>query len=171
MSERQKSRSRVSSTGSSAIPQIEVQAPPRVSTTKRVPRDTGFPEPFHSGPNTTLPHPDADLSPHATLSCEDVSAERLLKTHRLSFLKKNRRTVSHGTLDPHTQALHSIVSNPALTADGGKNPSTTSLVLSRDGEDSVHSGSKKGDDDTPPTSPDVSEHRRKSGLFRRWKRK
>ncbi|KAG6009026.1 hypothetical protein E4U21_003357 [Claviceps maximensis] len=176
MSERQHSRSR-RDTGSSTIPQIEIQAPSsRVSTTKSLPRDTGFPETFDKG--TTLPHPDADLSPNATLSSDDVSTERILKRHRLSFLKKNKkRTVSHGTLDPHSEALRSgvslsrIVSSDENSQDSASlraGGSSSSLRLSRDGDDSLHSGPKKGDDDTPPTSPD--EHQRKPGLFNRWKR-
>ncbi|KAK2594407.1 hypothetical protein QQS21_007913 [Conoideocrella luteorostrata] len=163
-------------TESSSIPQIEIMSPARKTSTKREPRDTGFPEPFHNGPNTTLPHPDADLSPNATLSYEDVSAERMMKRHRLSFLKKNKRAVSHGVIDPQSEALHSMLSLSMFSTDMGDkhsqqfiNMSTTSLRLSKDGGDSVHSSSKK-DEDTPPTSPDVSEHRRKSGIFNRWKR-
>ncbi|KAG6131314.1 hypothetical protein E4U38_004012 [Claviceps purpurea] len=204
MSVRQ-SRSRVSSR-SSTIPQIEIQAP-RTSTSKRVPRDTGFPEPFHKGKmcmisavdvdmysrfvqvsysqpprivsNTTLPHPDADLSPNATLSSDDVSPERVLKRNRLSFLKKNnKRTVSHGTLDPHSEALHSIVSLSTMSVAGAEkkhsrsdgDSSTPSIWLAKDGDDSVHSGSKKGEDETPPTSPDMSEKQRKSRKFYKWKR-
>ncbi|KAG5918243.1 hypothetical protein E4U61_001957 [Claviceps capensis] len=203
MSVRQ-SRSRVSSR-SSTIPQIEIQAP-RTSTSKRVPRDTGFPEPFHKGKmrmisavdvemysrdlykflqpprivsNTTLPHPDADLSPNATLSSDDVSPERVLKRNRLSFLKKNnKRTVSHGTLDPHSEALHSIVSLSTMSVAGAEkkqsrsdgDSSTPSIWLAKDGDDSVNSVSKKGEDETPPTSPDMSEKQRKSRKFYKWKR-
>ncbi|KAG5975387.1 hypothetical protein E4U55_007731 [Claviceps digitariae] len=180
MFERQ-SRSRTN-TASSTIPQIEVQAPlPRGSSKRAVPRDTGFPEPFDKARNTTLPHPDADLSPNATLSSDDVSTERTMKRDRLSFLKKNnKRTVSHGTLDPLAEALRSNASVSKVAAVGVKNQysdpfhhverSSSSLRLSRDEDDSLHSSSKKGEDDTPPTSPDVSDHRRKSGIFNRWKR-
>ncbi|KAG6105032.1 hypothetical protein E4U13_008101 [Claviceps humidiphila] len=176
MSVRQ-SRSRVSSR-SSTVPQIEIQAP-RTSTSKRVPRDTGFPEPFHKVSNTTLPHPDADLSPNATLSSDDVSPERVLKRNRLSFLKKNnKRTVSHGTLDPHSEALHSIVCLSTMAVAGAEkkhsrsdaDSSTPSIWLAKDGDSSVHSGSKKGEDETPPTSPDMSEKQRKPRVFYKWKR-
>ncbi|KAG5933612.1 hypothetical protein E4U53_000934 [Claviceps sorghi] len=179
MSERQQSRSRVN-TGSSSVPQIEIQPPPRRPTTQKGPRDTGFPEPLDKDRNTTLPHPDADLSPSASLSSDDVSTPRTMKRDRLAFLKKSsKRTLSHGTLHPRSDALHSRVPPSTVIADGEKSQnqrpfhadrSSTSLRLSKDGEDSVHSGSKKAEDDTPPTSPDVSEHRRKSGLFNRWKR-
>ncbi|KZZ91053.1 hypothetical protein AAL_06794 [Moelleriella libera RCEF 2490] len=159
-------------------------SPQHAESTKRQSRDTGFPEPFHSGPNTTLPHPEADLSPNATLSYEDVSAERILKRHRLSFLRKNKRTVSHGTIDPQAEAFNSIVSLSMFDVDAAQksqqrtgDASSSSLRLSKDGVDSVHSGSKKYDDETPPTSPDVAEHGRGSehhgrvsGVFKRWKR-
>ncbi|KAG5969709.1 hypothetical protein E4U58_001141 [Claviceps cyperi] len=176
MSVRQ-SRSRVSSR-SSTIPQIEIQVP-RTSTSKRVPRDTGFPEPFHKVSNTTLPHPDADLSPNATLSSDDLSPERVLKQNRLSFLKKNnKRIVSHGTLDPQSEALHSILSLSTISVAGAEkkhshfdgDSSTPSIWLAKDGDSSVHSGSKKGEDETPPTSPDMSEKQRKSRMFYKWKR-
>ncbi|KAG5991682.1 hypothetical protein E4U54_003846 [Claviceps lovelessii] len=101
-----------------------------------------------------------------------------MKRDRLSFLKKSsKRTVSRGTLDRHSETLRSGVSLSKVAADGGKdqnpdpfhsNESSTSLRLSKDEDDSVHSSSKKGEDETPPTSPD--EHHRKSGLFNRWKR-
>ncbi|OAQ70634.1 hypothetical protein VFPPC_13387 [Pochonia chlamydosporia 170] len=163
-------------TETSSIPQIEVMSPPRDRKPKRVPRDTGFPEPFQSGPNTTLPHPDADLSPNAMLSYEDVSQDRMIKRHRLSFLKKHKRTVSHGVIKPETEAFNSMLSLSMLDFDGKhghqlRSVSTTSLRLSKDGGESIRSSSKReGDDDTPPTSPDVPEHRRKPGLFGRFKR-
>ncbi|KAH0600991.1 hypothetical protein MHUMG1_01992 [Metarhizium humberi] len=173
MAERQNTLQRIN-TETSSIPQIEVMSPPRVKKPKRIPRDTGFPEPFHSGPNTTLPHPDADLSPNAMLSYEDVCEERMIKRHKLSFLKKHKRTVSYGVINPQSEALSSIVSLSMLDLDGKNNnqlrsTSTTSLRLSKDGGESMRSSSKK-DEDTPPTSPDVAEHRRKSGLFSRFKR-
>ncbi|KAG5926256.1 hypothetical protein E4U42_003496 [Claviceps africana] len=184
MSERQQSRSRVN-TGSSSAPQIEIQGPPpRRAMREKEPRDTGFPEPLDKDRNTTLPHPDADLSPNASLSSDDVSTPRTIKRDRLAFLKKNnKRTVSHGTLPPRSEPLHGrpapAPSTVTAHAPGEKSQnhrlfhaggSSASLQLSKDGQESVRSGSKKAEDETPPTSPDVSEHRRKSGLFNRWKR-
>jgi hypothetical protein len=132
---------------------------------------------IYSGPNTTLPHPDADLSPNFILSYAGVSDERMMKKHRLSFLKKQRRTVSHGRINPLSEASNSNSNLSLLMSESEKkkmsplrNSSTISLRISKDGDESLRSGSKRDDDETPPTSPDVSEHPRKSGLFSRFKR-
>ncbi|POR32705.1 Uncharacterized protein TPAR_07121 [Tolypocladium paradoxum] len=158
------------------IPQIQVMSPPKARGTRREPRDTGFPEPFDEGRNTTLPHPDADLSPNATISHDDVAVDRALKRHRLSFLNKHKKTIAHGIISPQMEALQSVLSLSFMDADSAnKEPpklvsaSTSSLRLSKDGGESVRS--KRYDEDTPPTSPDVSEHRRKKGLLGRLRRK
>lgn len=132
------------------------------------------------GPNTTLPHPEADLSPNCTLSHDEVSVERaLLKRHRLSFLRRNKRGVTSGTLDPQEDAFRNILSLTMMDIDGHGsgssnfiNPSASSLRLSKDGNDSLRSTSKRddNDNDTPPTSPDGSEHHHKSGIFGKWRR-
>lgn len=52
-------------------------------------KNTGFPEPFSEDRNTTLPHPDADTSPNATIEAPDLD---LTRTHsRSSFLHRNGR--------------------------------------------------------------------------------
>ncbi|PNY28232.1 Uncharacterized protein TCAP_01831 [Tolypocladium capitatum] len=159
-----------------AIPQIQVMSPAKATRSRREPRDTGFPEPFDEGRTTTLPHPDADLSPNATISHDDVAVDRALKRHRLSFLNKHKKTITHGIINPQMEALQSVLSLSFMDTDSThKEPlklisaSTSSLRLSKDGGESVHS--KRYDEDTPPTSPDVSEHRRKKGLFGRLRRK
>ncbi|ESA42640.1 hypothetical protein GE21DRAFT_8081 [Neurospora crassa] len=77
------SRQRVSS--SSTIDDMSSLRP--CSSTSSRGRDTGFPEPFNGDRNTTLPHPEANLSPNATLGEEDISTERALMRARNSFLK------------------------------------------------------------------------------------
>ncbi|KHN94286.1 uncharacterized protein MAM_07815 [Metarhizium album ARSEF 1941] len=159
----------------SSIPQTGVVSPTRATKSKRVLRDTGFPEYFRNGPNTTLPHPEADLSPNAMLSYEDVSEERMIKRHWRSFLRKHKRTVSHGVINSQSEALNSSASLSTLDFDGNtakqlRSTSTTSIRLSKDGGESIRSGSKKYEEDTPPTSPDVAERRRKPRLFGRLKR-
>lgn len=160
-------------TETTSVPQIEVMSPPRTKT-KRVPRDTGFPEPL-IGPNTTLPHPDADLSPNAMISYADVSVERMIKRHKLPFLKKHKRTVSHGFINPLSESSSSNASMSVLDTDIKnayqlRSVSTNSLRFSKDGGESFRSMTKRDDDDTPPTSPDGSERQRKFGLFSRFKR-
>ncbi|KND88981.1 hypothetical protein TOPH_06512 [Tolypocladium ophioglossoides CBS 100239] len=159
-----------------AIPQIQVMPPSKATRSRREPRDTGFPEPFDEGRNTTLPHPEADLSPNATISHDDVAVDRALKRHRLSFLNKHKKTIAHGIISPQMEALQSVLSLSFMDTDSAhKEPpklisaSTSSLQLSKDGDESVRS--KRYDEDTPPTSPDGSEHFRKKGLFGRLRRK
>ncbi|KAJ5041331.1 uncharacterized protein L3040_005876 [Drepanopeziza brunnea f. sp. 'multigermtubi'] len=48
-----------------------IQDPPAQERNSRR-RDTGFPEPLSEDRNTTLPHPDADTSPNATIESTDV---------------------------------------------------------------------------------------------------
>lgn len=158
------------------IPQIQVMSPPKATRPRREPRDTGFPEPFDEGRNTTLPHPDADLSPNATISHDDVAVDRALKRHRLSFLNKHKKTIAHGIINPQMEALQSVLSLSFMDTDSANketpklvSASTSSLRLSKDGGESVRS--KRYDEDTPPTSPDVSEHRRKRGLLGKLRRK
>ncbi|PHH70118.1 hypothetical protein CDD82_7335 [Ophiocordyceps australis] len=177
--------------GSRVVPQINVlspsksnsstassQAKPKSKKPRRPIRDTGFPEPFDCGRTTTLPHPEADLSPNATISSHDVGVEHVLKRQRLSFLKKHHKNLSHGVITPQTEALHSVLSltftdTDAANKDSHKlvNTSTTSLRLSRDDGASLRSKRGDHDDDTPPTSPDLSEHRRSKGLLAKLRRK
>lgn len=58
--------------------------------------------------NTTLPHPEADISPDAVITQDDVTFTRKGRS-RHSFRQKNRRTISHGRLSHHMQAMHSDV--------------------------------------------------------------
>ncbi|KAK3308106.1 uncharacterized protein B0T15DRAFT_508615 [Chaetomium strumarium] len=48
-------------------------------------RDTGFPEPFCGCRNTSLPHPEANLSPDACITEEDVNPARALIRYRMTF--------------------------------------------------------------------------------------
>lgn len=57
--------------------------------------------------NTTLPHPDADLSPNASISADDIAIARVLSRQRRSFLAKHKRTVSHGMITPEMERTHS----------------------------------------------------------------
>jgi hypothetical protein len=71
-------------------------------------RDTGFPAPFCGSGNTTLPHPEADTSPNATITAEDISVSKVLVRSRRSLLaKNNRRTLSHGIITASMERLHS----------------------------------------------------------------
>lgn len=173
-------------------------SPPRTTTTKsrRQPRDTGFPEPFDEGMppsratrqlaspltprpgrTTTLPHPEADLSPNATISHEEIAVDRTLKRGRLFTRPRHWHAISHGVISPQVEALHSVMSLSTMRTDSFPreqpklmSASTSSLRLFKDSAESMRS-KRADDEDTPPTSPDVSEHRRKKGLLSRLRRK
>lgn len=52
-------------------------------------KDTGFPEPLSHDRNTTLPHPEADTSPYATLESTEVD---IYRSHsRLSIRRLHSR--------------------------------------------------------------------------------
>ena len=48
-------------------------------------RNTGFPDSFCGHRNTCRPHPDAIVSPHATITEDDIAVTRAIARHRLSF--------------------------------------------------------------------------------------
>lgn len=146
-------------------------------------RDTGFPESFCGSEslspsrslapqrltnlppidrNTSLPHPDADTSPNASISQDDIAVSRALSRHRRSFLVgKMRRNVSHGRITAEMEQMYSDVSvNPDLDASPTLLPSAQLATISDQrpssgGADSFHSTST-GDadhDDSAPKSP------------------
>ncbi|KAF7563033.1 hypothetical protein G7046_g1081 [Stylonectria norvegica] len=162
--------------GNKSTPRIQVMSmnPAVERRPRRKSRDTGFPEPFNDDRNTTLPHPDADLSPNACLCEEDINPDRCLtRTHR-SFLRKHshRHVLQHGKITPQAEALYSVVSlvNNTTDADTQKppSPSIVSSRLSKDGTDSIAS---RREEETPPTSPDVPSHHSKKHLLRKWRSK
>ncbi|KAI8669124.1 hypothetical protein NCS57_00726400 [Fusarium keratoplasticum] len=180
---------------SKSVPQIEIMAASPTTTTttttkpRREPRDTGFPEPFNDVRNTTLPHPDADLSPNACISQEDIDPNRALTRTRRSFLRKKRRTLNHGRITPTSEALYSVLSlvstdtgdnasikqaNPSMTSIrpsmSSIRPSMSSIRLSKDETESLASRNTRRDEETPPTSPDVPSYRSKKGFMRKWRK-
>ncbi|KAJ6436554.1 mutator-like element [Purpureocillium lavendulum] len=108
----------------------QVSSPPNnaKAVKMREPRDTGFPEPFHDRRNTTLPHPEADLSSDATISHEDVAGELALKRHRLSFLSKRKKTICHGFVNLQIEPLHSGVALPLIMGIGSAGREPPKLV-------------------------------------------
>jgi len=97
-------------------------------------RDTGFPESFcgrmlkpsppllftgradcHPERNTTLPHPEANLSPGVILTEDDISVRRAIARHRASFLADCKPTPSLSlgapiTIHPTTEYCSSPIS-------------------------------------------------------------
>ncbi|PKS07557.1 hypothetical protein jhhlp_006161 [Lomentospora prolificans] len=81
-------------------------SPASTTSSAKFRRDTGFPEPFCGDRNTTLPHPEANLSPDATLEADDIDPSKALRRSRRSFLAKNkyRKTLAHGKISPASYA-------------------------------------------------------------------
>ncbi|KAL2118304.1 hypothetical protein VTJ04DRAFT_7964 [Mycothermus thermophilus] len=86
-------------------------------------KSTGFPESFCGKGNTTLRHPEAIVSPDASISEEDISPARAVLRHRASFLHGggHSRSASACTLDSldmywTTSSASSIYSMPTRTA-------------------------------------------------------
>ncbi|KAL6810815.1 hypothetical protein GGI42DRAFT_349791 [Trichoderma sp. SZMC 28013] len=149
-------------------------------TTRRVDRDTGFPEPFDQLSNTTLPHPDADLSPNACISHDDLAGDHALKRKRLSFLHrhKGRRTLMQGIIGTQTELVSSVLSlslsrSSSSLQVGEAAPKLTSPSIasfqSKSGSESADSTKKE--DETPPSSPDSVGHSpKKTHRFSKWRR-
>jgi hypothetical protein len=155
------------------IPQISIMSPQTGALdgpthTRQKSRDTGFPEPFDNDRNTTLPHPDADLSPNASISQDDIAVDTVVKHRRRPF-NRHRRTVSHGYISPTTEAIQSTLALSMLDTSAGNysnynpsertnerpnTPSTWSARLSKDALDSANGSNP--DKDTPPSSPEAS---------------
>lgn len=121
-----------------------MSAPNSPTQARPASRDTGFPEPFNGDRNTTLPHPDANLSPNARISQDDIAVAKVLHRTRRSFMAKHKRTISHGFLDPQSEMMYSEVVDEAgeealleHDAEGSQSPSAGRP--SKDGADSLSS--------------------------------
>jgi len=67
--------------------------------------------------NTTLPHPEADLSPNASISQDDV-ADGDLAPPKWTFLSRRRRLIHHGMVDRQTNvALNGPLAPSSPDAD------------------------------------------------------
>lgn len=71
-----------------------------------------------TGRNTTRPHPEADLSPNATITSADIDASRT--THR-SFRKRRsryRHTLAHGKIDAASASSSELLRAPTSSSAG-----------------------------------------------------
>ncbi|MBE3048502.1 hypothetical protein IMZ48_39575 [Candidatus Bathyarchaeota archaeon] len=89
------------------------------------------------GRNTTLPHPDADLSPNASISAEDVDPSR---TNHRSFLSiRNRRyrhTLAHGKISdstPFSESLQRATTSASNGTGADEELSEMHVVMTPDG--------------------------------------
>lgn len=129
------------------------------------------------GYNTTLPHPDADLSPNAVISGDHLSLEGSMRRRRLSMLHKHRRTVSqssgnsNSSINTPSQALQSVLG--AIQSQlPGTSPAARPGSSAQDSIDEEPHHCEMEDDmrpesrDTIPSSP----HSSKRGLFHGWRK-
>ncbi|CAK7566965.1 MAG: hypothetical protein SEPTF4163_004922 [Sporothrix epigloea] len=131
--------------GIDAVMHSDPPKSPTLSTRSSRNHNTGFPVSFCGRGNTTWRHPDADTSPDACISSNDIAVDRLYSRSRRSFLqsKNKRTTVGYGKLtqadlDTHGE-LASIVEIPSR-AIGSKSSSFSSQnsQSSTDGVDSLN---------------------------------
>ncbi|KAL2071919.1 hypothetical protein VTL71DRAFT_13154 [Oculimacula yallundae] len=130
-------------------------------------KNTGFPEPLSEDRNTTLPHPDADTSPNATIEAPDVvrtqSRRSLLSRHHSSQSQKHHLIGAHPK-DLEKAGLYDNIQY----ADGSREEK--SLKDLQDGQGSGSSkGSSEGEslDGTFEKEGGFGEEKRKKGLFKK----
>ncbi|KAL7623303.1 hypothetical protein AAE478_006984 [Parahypoxylon ruwenzoriense] len=145
--------------------------------------DTGFPDAFAEC-TTSLRHPEANISPGACISAEDIDPSRTLQRTRRSFLaKKHKHTISHGVLaqypdqKPSNRSSVSILPAIDSAVDVGKvKRSDTNWSIGHSSKDGTESIDFSINGDSSPSSPIVpdeddlsSETRRGAKLFRKWR--
>ena len=77
---------------------------------------TGFP-PYFRKHTTSRRHPDAITTPGACITAEDVDPSKALSRTRHQFLKRHKRTVSHGKIEPESPSQHQGQSTAASAAE------------------------------------------------------
>ncbi|KAI1395232.1 hypothetical protein F4819DRAFT_501198 [Hypoxylon fuscum] len=158
------------------------------SSSRRTSRnyDTGFPEAFAER-TTSLRHPEANVSPGACISAEDIDPSKTMQRTRRSVLAKHRRTISHGriTQDPDYQQQSNCSALVLPTVDsavdvGDIKPTDTNGSIgcsSKDGAESIDRTDVSDNGDYSPisamgpTEDDLltDDGRQKRGLFRKWR--
>ncbi|KAI2625810.1 hypothetical protein GGR54DRAFT_515777 [Hypoxylon sp. NC1633] len=147
--------------------------------------DTGFPDAFAEY-TTSMRHPEANISPGACISAEDVDPSRTLQRSRRSFLAKHKRAIlSHGVITPASgqqQTKHFSLALPSADSAvdmGDVKPTETNGSierLSKDGaesEDRVRLSSNEGYSPSSQAAPDEEnsseDGHQRMRLFRKWR--
>ncbi|KAI2638862.1 hypothetical protein GGS26DRAFT_360531 [Hypomontagnella submonticulosa] len=145
--------------------------------------DTGFPEAFAEY-TTSLRHPEANVSPGACISAEDIDPAKTLQRTRRSFLAKNKRTISHGVITHDTDRLSNRSASALPTIDsavdvGDLKPTDTNGSIghsSKDGTGSINRVEVSLDGDYSPPSPTTGtdddltdDGHQRIKLFRKWR--
>ncbi|KAK2068310.1 hypothetical protein P8C59_002953 [Phyllachora maydis] len=120
-------------------------------------RDTGFPDHFCGDRNTTLPHPEADLSGHACITSEDDPLARVYSRQRKQHLLhrySHKRTVKSGILSP--SGMFSDRSPFSGTASIASSTEIAKVAIPRNCDSS---GSGSDESPVPPQGLTESAHR------------
>lgn len=139
-----------------------------------------------SGRNTSLPHPEAIISPDACITEEDVNPARALMRHRMSFLAQRESVSRSSTLDklglaPEESTLSAFGRLAMNSIRAAELPGLDALLSSKDGDSVESSDSSSRDPDSPvhrgeefgrprPDSPDAGRklrRRKRRGSFMR----
>ncbi|KFY26460.1 hypothetical protein V491_01298 [Pseudogymnoascus sp. VKM F-3775] len=130
-------------------------------------RYTGFPEPLSLQRNTTLPHPDANLSPNACIESSDIPLAR--SSSRLRF-SSSRRVSSKGFIDPNQVYENIRYIDRTVTPKPGSSSSSkdsTSPSLDSDGGFKLREEGRRLTGDTDSSERDHQRKRGLRGLFHR----
>ncbi|KFY87823.1 hypothetical protein V500_06734 [Pseudogymnoascus sp. VKM F-4518 (FW-2643)] len=124
-------------------------------------RYTGFPEPLSLQRNTTLPHPDANLSPNA---CIESSGIPLARSSSRFHFSSSRRVSSKGFIDPNHvyENIHYVDSTAGLkpgSSSSSKDSSSPSLDSEAGFKTREEGGRLSGETDSSERN-----HRKKKGL-------
>jgi hypothetical protein len=125
--------------------------------------------------NTTLPHPDADVSPNAYFPRNEQAVHQAVNRRSRSFLQRHRRTISHGSISQLAVMMQSASTLRSLPGDDEHDKEATKVEssdvpspgISKVGTDSSMS---RKDSDSPPSSPGGMGQSPKRRLFRKWRR-
>ncbi|KAF4124260.1 hypothetical protein GMORB2_5976 [Geosmithia morbida] len=125
-------------------------SPPLTPTSVRSRRrlrdhDTGFPETLGGCLTTNLPHPDADLSPNACITCDTIGSEQADIRRQQSMLSKHRRTVSQGSTNTQTSAASQQLVHGVLPLISGMIPSAACPPASDETVNSSEGRTSAGD--------------------------
>ncbi|KAI2473191.1 hypothetical protein F4781DRAFT_224973 [Annulohypoxylon bovei var. microspora] len=138
--------------------------------------DTGFPDAFAEY-TTSLRHPEANVSPGACISAEDIDPSKTLHRTRRSFLARHKHAVTHGIISNGSNSKRTSRSTLILpTIDSAvdvgdlKHTDTNGSIgnSSKDGTDSLH-----GDCSLSLTASNeddfTDDGRQRIKLFRKWR--
>lgn len=130
--------------------------------------DTGFPDLPRT---TTWRHPEANTSPDAFISAEDIDpAKAIQRHHRLFMHNRNKRATSYGFIAQHMEQEYLSskaglgVADSAIGLEDGKYlvVGDGDARLSKDGTESIDRADGSLTGDRSPTSPTDSQFEQKS---------